>query len=192
MASLIDNTGLADLLPASIAADEQIDATVKALQAMTDDIIGRRGYPALYLRFNELTSGQLDHLAVMFDITTWRDSWPVELKRSVLNMIFGQKSRVGTLSAVREALSSLGAAVSVTEWWQTYPKGTPHTFAVEATLSEFFGVLTSELQEDLMGVLDESKPARSLYTFTLKTAERGGVAFVGVARSLSFRRLKNF
>ena len=190
--STIENTGLEAMLPESIAHDETVDAAARSIREALGYVVGNREVPALFARIDGLESGQLDHLAVMFDVTTWRDTWSVELKRSVLRMIFQTKCRMGTASAVREALSSLGSAATVKEWWETQPKGAPHTFTVDATLSGIEGVLTSELQEDLMSLLDEAKPARALYTFNLRTAEQGGAGFTGATRALAFRRLKNF
>lgn len=187
----IDSVELMELLPASIARDPVAENAVRSMRGVLQDVIAGRYIPAIFSRFDSLTSEQLDHVAVMFDVSTWRDTWPIDLKKSVLRMIFQTKCRMGTLSAVREALSSLGSAVSVTEWWETTPKGTPHTFSVDATLSAVGGLLSSDLQEDLMQLLNEAKPARALYTFNLRAAEQGGMGFTGAFRPVTFRRLKN-
>ena len=192
MEATIDTVGLQEMLPSSIADDEQVRAAVRSLQQTLTAVITERRLPIIFGRIDELTSEQLDHVAVMFDISTWRDTWTVELKRSVLRMIVQEKCRMGTLSAVREAISSLGTALTITEWWQQEPKGVPHTFVVDAVLSSINGVFTTELQEDLMQLLDEAKPARALYTFNLRQANAGGITFTGAARCVSVRRLKNF
>jgi len=145
--------------------------------------------PLVYAAIDRLNSLQLDHLAVQFDLAPWRDTWPVELKRRIVRQMVPQKARVGTLSAVRAALASLGSASSVREWWQKTPKGEPHTFEVVATLPEVAGQLDAQTQEDLFALIDEAKPVRSHYTFTLATAMDAGICFGGAFGCASFARL---
>lgn len=192
MKKMHDGGSLPELIPESIAGDRRIMNAARSIGKMIDELVLNSDIPSLIVRMNSLSSAQLDHLALMFDISTWRDSWPVEMKRSVIKTIIRIKSRVGTRYAVREALSSLGASVTLREWWQTNPKGDPHTFSVTATLSRYKGVLDSDLQEDVMSLLDEAKPARSTYTFTLVASKSGGINFVGASRSAVVKRLKNF
>ena len=157
----LNDVVLADMLPASIAKDENVDAAAQAIDLELKNIVPDTRLPLIYARIDELTSQQLDHVAMGYNFTVWRDTWPIALKRSVVKQIIALKSRMGTLSAVRLALESMGAAVQITEWWQESPKGKPHTFKVNVALSQIEGTLTSELQEDFFALLNEAKPVRS-------------------------------
>ncbi len=68
---------------------------------------------AIYAHIDELTSEQLDHFAVGRNLTTWRESWPLDLKRSVAKSIICSKRQEWALSAVKNVLASLGSAVSI-------------------------------------------------------------------------------
>lgn len=186
----LNDVVLADMLPASIAKDENVDAAAQAIDLELKNIVPDTRLPLIYARIDELTSQQLDHVAMGYNFTVWRDTWPIALKRSVVKQIIALKSRMGTLSAVRLALESMGAAVQITEWWQESPKGKPHTFKVNVALSQIEGTLTSELQEDFFALLNEAKPVRSHYTFVLTLAQQAGLQVAGIHRPAVFARIE--
>ena len=65
----------------------------------------------------------------------WRSEWPEAIKRALVrNAIQVQRQR-GTLKSVRDTVASFGGAISIREWWQTAPKGTPHTFELVFTMT---------------------------------------------------------
>ena len=82
---------------------------------------------AIYAHIDELTSEQLDHFAVGRNLTTWRESWPLDLKRSVAKSIIAQKGKNGPLSAVKNVLASLGSAVSIVGGGRESPKAAAHS-----------------------------------------------------------------
>ena len=186
----LNDVVLADLMPGSIANDSNVDASARAIDPQLRVVASETQKPLIYSRINTLTSQQLDHLAIGYNFTVWRDSWPISLKRSVAKQIIAQKSRMGTLSAVRLALESIGAAVQITEWWQETPNATPHTFKINVVLSQIEGVLTSEMQEDVFALLDDAKPKRSHYTFVLTLAQQAGLHVAGIHRPAVFARIE--
>jgi len=185
---LLDQT-LLENLPGSLLTSSVVTKAAEAIDPELRAVTEGAGRPLLHARIAELSSRQLDHLAVQFDLNPWRDTWPVDVKRRIVRQMVPQKARVGTLSAVRAALASLGSASSVREWWQKTPKGEPHTFEVVATLPEVAGQLDAQTQEDLFALIDEAKPVRSHYTFTLATAMDAGICFGGAFGCASFARL---
>ena len=182
---------LEDLQPESLMHDKQMATAATAVDPQLKAVAGVVDVVAIYAHIDELTSEQLDHFAVGRNLTTWRESWPLELKRSVAKSIIAQKSRMGTLSAVKLALQSLGAAVVIKEWWEESPLAEPHTFKITIALSDIEGTLTSEMQEDCFALLDDAKPVRSHYTFTLSIAQKGGVQFGSVNRPAVFARIQS-
>ena len=147
--------------------------------------------PSIYVSIDKLTSTQLDHVAYGWDASVWRDSWPVALKRSVLKNVVREKRKKGTLRAVKDAVSSIGSAATIKEWWQQEPKGTPHTFEIQATLGNIDGTLDAEMQEDLFALIDDAKPVRSHYTFVLVRQLQGGMGVDGYLRPVAYSRIRS-
>lgn len=184
----LDDIVLRDILPDSIKNDPAVKNSAEAIDPELKKIAAATNLAAVFASIDKLTSLQLDHLAAGFDVTTWRDTWSIDVKRRVAKVLATQKNRTGTLSAVKEVLSSLGASVRITEWWQETPKGTPHTFKVVASLQSLPGVLDIQAQEDFFALLDDAKPARSHYTFTLAQNGAADICLSAVGRPLTFAR----
>ena len=177
---------LSDLLPDSIAQDDNVKHSATAL-----DMTAAVDLPSIYVSIDKLTSTQLDHVAYGWDASVWRDSWPVALKRSVLKNVVREKRKKGTLRAVKDAVSSIGSAATIKEWWQQEPKGTPHTFEIRATLGNIDGTLDAEMQEDLFALIDDAKPVRSHYTFVLVRQLQGGMGVDGYLRPVAYSRIRS-
>ena len=187
----LNDVRLSDILPDSIAKDAQVSAAATAIDPYLAAVASGREIPAIYASLSRLTGRQLDHIAPQWDVSVWRESWPEDLKRSVLSTAIIDKRKKGTVAAVKGALESISSIATIEEWWQKNPKGTPHTFTVYATVSEFEGTLDSELQEDILALIDDNKPLRSHYDFVLQTTGRGEIGLVGVVRPLVFAKLYN-
>lgn len=187
----LDDVKLKDLLPDSIAKDGNVAASAEAIDPHLKFITENSGIPSVYVNIDNLSSVALDHLAKQYDISVWRDGWNVSLKRSVLKTAIADKRKKGTLGAVKKALQSLGSAASVVEWWQTTPKGEPHTFTIYATQPEFDGVIPVEMQEDVIGMIDDAKPLRSHYSFVVRQDISGGINAYGCVRVLAFALVRS-
>lgn len=185
----LNQCSLLDILPDSLTDDENVVNTAKAIDPELQLCAGTVDLPSIYVSIDRLTSLQLDHLALQWDVSVWRDYWPVSLKRSVLKTAIADKRKRGTLKAVKEALSSIGSSASVVEWWQTEPKGTPHTFKIYVTLSDSEGTIEADLQEDVIGLIDDAKPLRSHYDFVLGQTLKSSINAVGVMRVLTIAKL---
>lgn len=179
---------LEDLLPDSISSDRQVKESAKAIDPELKAVSGFVFVGSVLANVDKLTSVQLDHIAYSFDLTTWRDYWPLSQKRRVAKTVLAQKCRMGTLSAVKKVLESLGPAVSITEWWQKSPKATPHTFEVVASIGGLSGGLSAEAQEDFFRLLNEAKPVRSHYTFTIAMSLLSDIQITGALRPASYAR----
>lgn len=182
----LDDVTLADLLPDSIAKDENVAASAKAIDPELKLVADNIDIPALYVNIDRLPGDVLDHLATQYDVTVWRDSWPVAIKRSVLKTAIAEKRKKGTVSAVKKALESIASQATIEEWWQKEPKGKPHTFSIIATQSEIEGIIPAELQEDLIALIDDAKPLRSHYDFIVQQNITGGVNAWGCIRQLNY------
>lgn len=187
----LESTALLDLVPDSIKRDKSVESAAKAIGPLLDEITAAVDLPSIYVSIDGLSSEQLDHLAYQWDASVWRDSWPIEMKRSVVKAVVTEKRKKGTVKAVREALSSIGSAATIREWWEESPKGEPHTFTIYATLGKIEGVLDAEMQEDLIRLIDDAKPVRSHYTFVVQQFIAAGVGMGAYLRPVAYSRIRS-
>lgn len=186
----ISEIKLTEILPENLSADTEIKNCADALDSSLNDVSEEVDIPSLYVRLNLLSSAQLDHMAIQWDASVWRENWQINIKRNVLNNIITEKRKRGTLGAVKAAIDAIGHFSSITEWWEETPRGTPHTFKVTANLPSYEGILDSELQEDLIALINDAKPVRSHYEFILSTDYSGQIGFVGIGRKLVYTRVR--
>lgn len=185
----IQTIKLADIVPDSILSDPNVEASVTAIDGELSGVSNLLMVPAIISRIDELTGEQLNHLSWQFDTKVWRESWPVDLKRSVIKTVIKEKSKKGTRSAVKGAMESLGSAAFIKEWWEYSPETTPYTFDVTLTINDIPGQSSADMQQDLRLRIDDTKPARSHYTLNLAAQAEGFMAFSGAARVANYRRM---
>lgn len=85
MAIELEKVVLDDLLPDSIAKDEGVAAAAKAIDPQLQIASGFVDIPSIYVSIDRQSSTALDHLATQYDVSVWRDTWPLAVKRSVVN-----------------------------------------------------------------------------------------------------------
>lgn len=186
----LNSMSLTDVLPYSLQGDPVVMAMAAAIDKELNEITALATLPTLYFRLDELDSQTLDHLAWQFRADTWRRSWQLPLKRSVIKSIMMNKRRKGTRWAVEDAVSSLGSAVSIVEWWETTPTGEPHTFSVTATINDFAGrVPAADMLDDIHRRITAIKPVRSHYVLNQAISATGNLGFIGGVQSVTYRRL---
>lgn len=186
----LNEAKLVQILPENLANDTNVSASAKAIDSQLQLVSRNTNLPLIYFNLDDLSSEQLDHLAYSWDAPIWRQTWPMEMKRTVLKNVIQDKRKRGTLGAVKAAVESLSYVTEITEWWQTTPKGTPHTFTATVQLEQYSGVLESELQEDVIALINDAKPVRSHFTFVLHVAYGGKINACSVARNLTYARVK--
>lgn len=184
MAIELEKVVLDDLLPDSIAKDEGVAAAAKAIDPQLQIASGFVDIPSIYVSIDRQSSTALDHLATQYDVSVWRDTWPLAVKRSVLKTAIADKRRKGTVEAVKQALASVSSAAVIREWWQKTPKGEPHTFEIVATQADVEGTIDVEMQEDIVSLVDDAKPLRSHYTLTIRQNAKGGINAAAYLRPL--------
>lgn len=185
----LDDISLHDILSDGIRSDENVRIAATAIDQALRAAAGVSDLPAIYASLGKLTSLQLDHIAYGFDSAVWRDTWPVDVKRAMLLKIFREKRLRGTVSAVREALSAVQSYSRIVEWWQTTPKGEPHTFKIYVTQTDIDGTVTADMQNDIIALIDDAKPLRSHYDLTIQRVVPGGAGIKAVARAATFSRI---
>jgi len=185
----IFQVSLRDLVPESIRSDAKVSAAIDAIDSEIQAVSQLCVVPSILARIDLLDTKVLDHLAWQFNAKSWRDTWPISLKRSVIKAIIQVKAKLGTRYAVEQAVQSLGSSVSIQEWWQFEPPKTPHTFDIIVTLNDQGGeVPDAQIQEDVIRLIQDSKPVRSQFEFTLAQQGQGDIAMFGVSRVIEYFR----
>ena len=191
MSKELVESGLLDVVPDSISKDPDVSSAAKALDVPLLEMTNVIDLPSIYVSIDKLTSDQLDHLAYSWDASVWRDSWPIELKRSIVKQVVQEKRKKGTRKAVEETVEALGSAATIKEWWQQEPKGTPHTFTIFASLGKLDGTLESEMQEDLIALINDAKPVRSHFDFVVVKNLLGRIGWHGSLRPVTYARIRS-
>ena len=176
----LNEVSLLDIMPGSIAVDAEarsIDPQLRAVSAAVD-------VPSIYAGFDELSSDVLDHLAAQYDVTVWRDDWPDSVKRSVLRTAITDKRKKGTVGAVKNAVSSLGSAVTITEHGG-------HRFTIYVAQGDIEGHVAAEVQSDIIAAVEDAKPVRSHYDFVIQQPAKGALNACAFLRCLSFARVSS-
>lgn len=106
-------------------AIQDADAAIMDLDA---DLPRRIGGPDIA----EVPSGYLAHRAWGRSVDVYDPSWPESVRRAVIVAAPTVHEVKGTVDGVEKALSALNVDATVTEWWQTAPRGVPYTFSVRA------------------------------------------------------------
>ena len=186
----IHDIKLADILPENLTKDEKVANAALSIDPQLRNLVEQKDLPSIYRFIDSLTSTQLDHLAVGWNASTWRDYWPIGMKRSIIKNVILSNRRRGTAQAVKEALASVSSTAEIVEWWQTKPKGEPHTFVIHATQSKIAGVIDAELQDDMMAMVNDAKPLRSHFELIVQESLSGGFSAYGCVRRGVYARVR--
>lgn len=152
---------------------------------------------ALPVPFRDLWSAErcplplLPWLAWALSIDTWDSDWPENVKRARVATAIEIQRRKGTRASIEAIVRVFGGAIAMREWWETAPKGTPHTFDLVLSLAEVHGAApTGTYIDQVIDEIARTKPARSHFTFTLATDAAGAIGLIGRARSATLLRLQ--
>ncbi|WP_249977608.1 phage tail protein I [Vreelandella olivaria] len=130
----------------------------------------------------------LPWLAWTLGVAAWKAYWPERIKRERIRQAVEIHRRRGTAQSVRRVVESFGAGVAIREWWQTEPKGTPHTFELTLTIRD--DNYAAELQEDIVQEVMRVKPVRSHFNLVAGIAATGAIGTCGTTRPAIYRRLQ--
>ncbi|EDB2181913.1 phage tail protein I [Salmonella enterica] len=186
----ISDISLLDVLPQNLAQNPDVIAMSKAIDDELHAINKLIPKTTIYGLIDGLESAVLDHLAWQWNSDTWRDNWPVSLKRSVFKSIIRTKRIKGTRAAVEDVVSSLGGVVDIKEWFEQSPRGEPYTASIVASINSFDGAVPSrEMLDDVIRSIKYAKSARTLYSFSQAANISSSIGIAGGLQSVSYVRL---
>lgn len=114
----------------------------------------------------------LPFLAWSFSVDRWDDNWSEAVKRATIKASRYIHQHKGTIVAVRGVVESLGYIIKITEWWQTEPRGTRGTFALEVGVLD--SGITDEMFVEMERLIDDAKPlSRHLSGLRIHLESRG-------------------
>ena len=147
-----------ELLPPSLAQDENIKALAQALdkqlQKIEDQIINVLILP----RIDEINDPELlDLLAWQFHIEGYDLAQSVEEKRNLIKSAIELHRYKGTKYAIKKVLQALGLEGQVKEWFEY--NGQPYRFRVELGVTN--RQITPELRDKLIKLMEDYKNERS-------------------------------
>jgi phage tail P2-like protein len=132
----------------------------------------------------------LPWLAWALSVDDWKAYWPEQVKRARVRVAIDVQRRKGTARSVRQVVQAFGGALVLREWWETEPKGRPHTFDMVLTLSGEGGEnATARYVDDVIAEIGRTKPVRSHFSFTQGAQFNGALGIGAGSRVACYRRL---
>jgi phage tail P2-like protein len=132
----------------------------------------------------------LPWLALTVVVEGWRADWPEHIKRARVKAALDIQRTKGTVYSVRRVVESFGGQIAIREWWQTTPKGVPHTFELVLTLSGNGGTdASAEFVADVIAEVNRTKPLRSHFTFIQGLQTDARITLVAAGRAVAYARL---
>ena len=147
------------LLPPSSTPLERAIADTPQLENLAPEVIATLWDAAT------CPAANLPWLAWGVSVGEWGSAWDEGTQRRVIAASIEIHRKKGTVGAVKKALSSLGHRGRLIEWWQTTPKGVPHTFMAEVEIGNrgIDEAAVTAIERQIIAV----KPVRSHYTMKL-------------------------
>jgi phage tail P2-like protein len=133
----------------------------------------------------------LPWLAWALSIDQWSADWPLHVRRARVAAAIAIQRIKGSAQSVRDVVASFGGDVVLREWFQTVPRGVPHTFDLLVTLGgQSADVPSAEFIEAVIAEVARTKPVRSHFIFTLAVPARGAIGLRAVGRAITVHRLR--
>lgn len=121
----------------------------------------------------------LPFLAWALSVDVWRTHWSEQKKRQVVAASLDVHREKGTRPAIEQALSAVNVDIELTEWWEVEPRRERGTFRLRAIVRDE-GV-TEVMQDDLLAILNNTKPLTRVLEQFYVLGEVRGSAYVGAA-----------
>lgn len=115
------------------------DLNMRALETLAARLSGLNLAPSVLYDFDHVEASALIHLAEQFNVlgdAGWDMANTEAKKRALLKEAVALHRIKGTPYAVKRSLELLGVNATVTEWFQTTPKGQPYTFILDAQVTD--------------------------------------------------------
>ena len=147
-----------ELLPPSLARDENLKALTKALDKEIQKIEKQIPKVLLLPRIDQIEDEELlDLLAWQFHIEGYELARNIEEKRKLIKKAIELHRHKGTPYAIKQVLKALGLEGRVKEWFEYGSE--PYKFKIELGTAD--GEITPQLRDKLLKLIEEYKNTRS-------------------------------
>jgi len=135
----------------------------------------------------------LPFLAWTLSVDSWNPDWPEATKRDAVARSIALHRVKGTRMSVEAVLARMDDLLSVIEWHETSPRGTPHTFDVEQPIIAADGTTggvraSAAFAETIIAEVTRVKPLREHFRVLQSLALRASIGLHGSARMASYVR----
>ena len=135
MAKELEKLSLSDIIPGSIAGDENVQAAIQGIDPEMQSVSRDIAEALIYSRIDELPEPVLDALAWQWHVDFYELAHSVEGKREVVKGALQWHRKKGTVWAILKALDMFGVRGTFTPWWEI-EGARPYTFAIDAELTD--------------------------------------------------------
>lgn len=149
------------------------DASLRTLETLAARQAGIDLQTSVLYDFAQVDASALIHLAEQLNVlgdAGWDLADTDAKKRALLREAIALHRIKGTPYAVKRALELLGVRASVTEWFQSQPRGLPHSFRVDALVTEQptgAPAIDAQRSEQIRRVVSFWKPVSRHFTLRL-------------------------
>ena len=164
MVKKLEVISLKDIIPSSIAGDENVQAIIKATDPQLQEVSRNIREAFIISRINELPENVIDLLAWQWHVDFYEPELPLVTKRELVLDSIKWHRKKGTKAAIISALEKLNFVPTIKEWFEPELLTEPHTFSVRGYYKDdhvnvdFLGPETDEI---LTRIIELTKPARS-------------------------------
>jgi phage tail P2-like protein len=131
----------------------------------------------------------LPFLAWGLAISRWDENWTLAQKRTETANAIAFHKRKGTRGIVEEVLARFHPLLTVVEWWETNPRGTPGTFEVRAPAPDIpASFLTAETAAAIIRDVASVKPVSRHFDFVQALEAQAFLWLDGGAMTASYGR----
>lgn len=155
MSNEVNKENLLQTLPSVLAADSGMQPLGETAAEALAGLWELTSLPTILSKLDELPESILDILAKDFKVDWYNYNHPLVTKRAVIRDSFFVHKHLGTVGAVKRALSDVWASYSLEEWFQY--GGEPYHFRVAIADSDF----TVEKREQAIRYINLVKNVRS-------------------------------
>lgn len=155
MNSGMNRENLLYTLPSILSKDKNLRPLCEIAAGAVENLWEKVGLPAIYTRIDELPEEVLDILAQDFKVDWYDYNQTVDIKRAVIKDSFYVHKHLGTVGAVKRALSDVWSSYLLEEWFQY--DGEPYHFRVAIADNDF----TVEKREQAIRLINLTKNVRS-------------------------------
>lgn len=174
----LKNLQLAQLLPASIAADTTVKNISLSVETILQTVAGQTAAVLLLPHLDELPEAVIDELAWQYHVDTYSADFAIDVKRQLIRQSIAWHHKKGTPAAVTDMLSTIYASAQLEEFWEY--GGEPYHFRV--TVGED-RTDSAQTIDDAIRVIKLSKNVRSWLDGIKFRRNITGTIYLGAAMS---------